>query len=274
MTLEIVDAQVHIWAPNTPERPWPARHAPHRSEPITAESLLAEMKVAGVDRAILVPPSWEGERNDVCLAASVKYPDRFAVMGRLDPESTESRLQIENWRMTPGQLGLRFTFHRPSLQYLLTEGKADWLWPLAERSGVPIMMTCPFKIMHIIHDVALRYPGLKLVMDHMALLPGTKDEEAFADFNDLASCLNVAVKTSALSCYTTDPWPHKRIHGYIRQAFDAYGPKRLFWGTDLSRLPVTYSQGVQMFTEHMDWLKGDDLEWVMGRGLRQWLGWV
>ena len=277
MTLEIVDAQVHIWAPNTPERPWPARHAPHRSEPITAESLLAEMKVAGVDRAILVPPSWEGERNDVCLAASVQYPDRFAVMGRLDPESTESRLQIENWRRTPGQLGLRFTFHRPSLQYLLTEGKADWLWPLAERSGVPIMMTCPFKIMHIIHDVALRYPGLKLVMDHMALLPGTKDEEAFADFKkliDLASCPNVAVKASALSCYTTDPWPHKRIHGYIRQAFDAYGPKRLFWGTDLSRLPVSYIQGVQMFTEHLDWLKGDELEWVMGRGLREWLGWV
>jgi predicted TIM-barrel fold metal-dependent hydrolase len=277
MTLEIVDAQVHIWAPSTPERPWPARHAPHRPEPITAESLLAEMKAAGVDRAILVPPSWEGERNDVCLAAAQKYPERFAVMGRLDPEALESRLQIEDWRKTPGQLGLRFTFHRPSLQYLLTEGKADWLWPLAERAGVPIMMTCPFKIMHIMQDVAQRYPGLRLVMDHLALLPGTKDDEAFADFDKLialARCPNVAVKASALSCYTTDPWPHRRIHGYIRQAFDAFGPQRMFWGTDLSRLPVTYTQAVQMFTEQMDWLKGEDLEWVMGRGLRQWLGWT
>jgi hypothetical protein len=27
----IVDAQVHFWAANTPERPWPARAEPHRA---------------------------------------------------------------------------------------------------------------------------------------------------------------------------------------------------------------------------------------------------
>jgi uncharacterized protein YyaL (SSP411 family) len=88
MPLSIVDAQVHIWAESTPERPWPARHAPHRPVPITAESLLADMAEAGVQRAVLVPPSWEGERNDVCLAAAQAYPDRFAVMGRLDDPRT------------------------------------------------------------------------------------------------------------------------------------------------------------------------------------------
>ena len=28
-----------------------------------------------------------------------------------------------------------------------------------------------------------------------------------------------------------------------------------------------------MFTEEMPWLKGRDLEWVMGRGLCEWIGW-
>jgi hypothetical protein len=28
-----------------------------------------------------------------------------------------------------------------------------------------------------------------------------------------------------------------------------------------------------MFTEEMPWLKGDDLEWVMGRGICDWIGW-
>ena len=78
----IVDAQVHIWAANSAERPWPARHQPHRDPPITADELLGTMKDAGVDKAILVPPSWEGERNDVCLAAAQKYPERYAVMGQ------------------------------------------------------------------------------------------------------------------------------------------------------------------------------------------------
>jgi hypothetical protein len=28
-----------------------------------------------------------------------------------------------------------------------------------------------------------------------------------------------------------------------------------------------------MFTEELPWLRGDDLEWVMGRGICEWLGW-
>jgi predicted TIM-barrel fold metal-dependent hydrolase len=27
--MKIIDAQVHIWAANSPERPWPARAEPH-----------------------------------------------------------------------------------------------------------------------------------------------------------------------------------------------------------------------------------------------------
>ena len=34
----ICDAQVHIWAANTPERPWPARAEPHRA-PLGKEEL-------------------------------------------------------------------------------------------------------------------------------------------------------------------------------------------------------------------------------------------
>ncbi|HEV2008573.1 MAG TPA: hypothetical protein VGQ88_07600 [Burkholderiales bacterium] len=55
--------------------------------------------------------------------------------------------------------------------------------------------------------------------------------------------------------------------------YDAYGPQRLFWGTDLSRLPCTYRQGVTMFTEEMPWLTDEDREWIMGRGVCEWLGW-
>lgn len=54
--MQVVDSQVHIWAADTPECPWPARHAPHKPEPITKDVLLGEMAIAGIDRAVLVPP--------------------------------------------------------------------------------------------------------------------------------------------------------------------------------------------------------------------------
>jgi hypothetical protein len=28
-----------------------------------------------------------------------------------------------------------------------------------------------------------------------------------------------------------------------------------------------------MFTEELPWLAGNDLEWVMGRGICAWIGW-
>ena len=43
---------------------------------------LKEMDAAGVARVVIVPPSWEGDRNDLALEAARLHPDRFAVMGR------------------------------------------------------------------------------------------------------------------------------------------------------------------------------------------------
>ena len=88
--MKIVDAQVHIWAANTPERPWPARAEPHRA-PLGKEELLAEMDKAGVDGVVIVPPSWEGDRNDVALDATASHPDRFCIMGRLDPDAPQEK---------------------------------------------------------------------------------------------------------------------------------------------------------------------------------------
>ena len=90
----IVDAQVHIWAANTPERPWPDRHEAHRPIPLGKDELLREMEAAGVNRVIIVPPSWEGERNDIALDAAQKHPDRFAVMGRFDKDAPGAHDQI------------------------------------------------------------------------------------------------------------------------------------------------------------------------------------
>lgn len=52
----VVDAQVHIWPADTPERPWPdfGRSYAHGPE-LTADEMLARMDAAGVDRAVLVP---------------------------------------------------------------------------------------------------------------------------------------------------------------------------------------------------------------------------
>jgi len=35
----------------------------------------------------------------------------------------------------------------------------------------------------------------------------------------------------------------------------------------------SYRLCVTLFTEEMHWMNGDDLEWIMGRAVCEWIGW-
>ena len=72
---------------------------------------------------------------------------------------------------------------------------------------------------------------------------------------------------------SAEPYPHPLMQSYVRRVYDAYGPTRMFWGTDLSRLPCSYTLGVTLFTEEMPWLIGEELEQVMGKAVCNWFGW-
>jgi L-fuconolactonase len=273
----IVDAQVHIWGANTPDRPWPpGRHSPHRPVPFSKDDLLQEMNAAGVARAVIIPPGFEGERNDLVLEAARLHPDRFGIMGRINAEASEAHGLIAGWRRQPGMLGLRLSFQRKMFRPTLSEGRVDWLWAAAEKAGVPVMVFVDHEQVRTIDAIAERHPALKLVMDHMCLAPGTKDDDAFFGLEKvlaLARRPNIAVKASALPCHTSDPYPYRRIHTYVRKVYDAFGPRRMFWGTDLTRLPCSYRQAITFFSEELPWLTAEDKEWIMGRGICEWLGW-
>lgn len=273
----IVDAQVHIWGADTPERPWPAGHAhrAHRPAPFSKDDLLAEMAAAGVDRAVIVPPSWEGDRNDLALAAAAAHPDKFVVMGR-PPLDRPDLHALDHWCEQKGMVGIRVTTAGAGARALFTEPEGDWLWQAAERARLPAMVSIPGMLPEL-GRLAQRHPDVRFVIDHLALMRDGKDEAAFGDIANLVALArhpNIAAKASALPRYSSEPYPYRRLHPFLKQVFDAFGPRRLFWGTDMTGIPCTYREAVTLFTEELPWLQGGDLEWVMGRALREWLGWV
>jgi predicted TIM-barrel fold metal-dependent hydrolase len=275
--MRIVDAQVHLWGADTPDRPWPAGRAVQAQKPypVTREALLLQMDLAGVSRIVIVPPSWEGDRNDLALEAARLYPDRFAVMGRLALEKPESRSLVPDWKKQPGMLGMRFTFHTDLQRPWLTDGTADWLWSAAERAGIPLMVLVPGSL-DVIDRVAERHPGLKLTIDHVGLNRLEKGPNVFEDMPKvcaLARRPNVAVKASGMPSLSQQPYPFRDLHPHIQRLVEAFGPRRVFWGTDLTRMPCSYRECIDLFTKELPWLKGEDLEWVMGRGVCEWLGW-
>ncbi|WNI18790.1 amidohydrolase family protein [Actinacidiphila sp. ITFR-21] len=280
----IVDAQLHLWGADSAGRPWPPGTSAlaHRAEPYGAEELLVAMDDAGVERAVLVPPSWEGDRNDLALGAARRYPDRFSVMGRLslaDPPAALAWLAEQSADRGPagrsGLLGLRFTFHRPPLSDQLKAGRLDWLWPALARAGLPVALYPPGGL-RALGAVAERHPDLRLAVDHLALPVNVTGPAAFAELDDLlalADLPNVAVKATCLPAASARPYPFADLTAAVHRVFDAFGPDRMFWGSDLTRLPCTYRECVEHFTHSLPFLTGRDRERVMGGALLDWAGW-
>jgi L-fuconolactonase len=280
LAIEIVDTQVHIWAANTAERPWGKgmEERAHLPVPLSADALLRLMAEASVDRVILVPPSLDGDRNDLCLQAAQDHPSRFGVMGRLLLDRPGAAEGLRAMKDQKGMLGVRLTFHRDNDRPLLTNGAADWFWPAAERLNIPVMVHAPERLVEIA-AIAGRHPGLRIIVDHMGFARETVDAEAKAGASRilaLSRLPNVAVKVSALPCYSSEPYPFRNLHEPLKWIVDGFGVRRCFWGSDYSRMAsrCLYREAVTLFTEELDFLGPEDLAWVMGRGIREWLGWT
>jgi predicted TIM-barrel fold metal-dependent hydrolase len=266
----VVDAQVHIWANNKPTNPG------HRQVPtFSKDDLLKEMDEAGVNAAVIHPPGWDPNSNELAIEAARQHPNRLSILGNFPLDRPESHTLIDGWRSRPGMLGLRFTFNQPHQRTWPTDGTIDWVWPAAERAGIPIALAAA-NFLPVVGQVAERHPGLRLIIDHLGRAGGTQDAAAFANLSvllALAKYPNVAIKATGAPSYSSESYPFRNIQPYLRQIYDAFGPERMFWGTDITRMPCSWKQCVTFFTEELSWLSEPDKELIMGRALCNWLNW-
>ncbi|MGH7044656.1 MAG: amidohydrolase family protein, partial [Acetobacteraceae bacterium] len=169
--MRIVDAQVHLWSGGTPS-------GHHRQVPeFTADELLAEMAAAGVDAAVIHPPSWDTGANEVAVAAVERHPGRFAILGQFPLDVPESRAVIEHWKDRPGMLGLRWSLTLPGQRNWAEDGTMEWLWPAAERLGLPVA-TMAWRFLPAFAAIAERHPNLRLIIDHLGWVRTAQDAAA------------------------------------------------------------------------------------------------
>ena len=276
----IVDAQVHLWKAESEDWKWVPGMKPQMPEPFTIEKLVPLMDQAGLDRVVVVPPSWPGDRNDYALEAAKRYPNRFAVMGRIPLRNPQAAALLPKWKEQPGMLGVRLSFLGPA-QAWLTDGTPDWFWPAAEKAGVPVMFLAPGQI-SMFARIAERHPQLTLIIDHMGLnsssrtvrittIPAAIDQAIV-----LAKYPNVSVKLSGAPGNSLEPYPFRDMTVYLQRLFDAYGPERCYWGTDITNsfAKVSYRKRVTHFTEELSFLSESDKDWVMGRAILARLKWA
>ena len=246
--MRIVDAQIHLWGSGLP-----SNMAHRQVTSFTTEEALGLMDEGGVDAAVIHPPGWDPNSTEMAFKAVRDFPGRFAILGAFPLSQPDKRALVDTWRSQPGMLGLRYGFLQEPMRGWLADGTLDWLWAAAERAGVPI--------------------------DHLGGRGGTttlKDDAAMEHMPELIKLArhpNVAVKATGAPGYCSGPYPFTSMHPYLRQIYDAFGPARMFWGTDITKMPCSWRQCVTMFTEELPWLSERDKDLVMGQAVCAWWGW-
>lgn len=270
--MRIIDAQIHTWGTGLP-----SNNAHWQVTSFTPAEAIALMDEAGVAAAVIHPPGWDPGSTEMAFEAVRDYPGRFAVLGSL-PLDPASAAKVPGWRAQPGMLGLRFVCMHEPQRRALEDGSLEPIFAAAEAAGVPVAFLATDSL-GVIGALAERHPALRITIDHLGGRGGftsAKDDAAMTHMPALLALArhpNVAVKATGVPGYASGPYPFRSMHGWLRQVFEAFGPSRMFWGTDISKMPCSWRQCVSMFTEELPWLGEADKRLVMGEAIGAWWGW-
>jgi L-fuconolactonase len=255
----IVDAQVHTWTPkDDPDYPWAADHPTSYFEtqvqPHGIETVIADMDAAEVDAAVTVVPRLYGWDNSYALSAARKYPDRIAVVGRINwllPDHVE---RLRAFMDQPGMVGIRVT-NRDRPETWQPGGELAGIIAAAETLDVPLSVSTGPATLDVLRGVAERHPGLRLIVDHLGMeappttvrTPGPEPFTHLPKLLALAAHPNVHVKLTAAGALSNEAFPFKDIWPAVTDIVEMFGPQRVMWGTDYNRTKplLSFEEAVQ-----------------------------
>jgi L-fuconolactonase len=207
------------------------------------ELTLASIDAVGVDGALLFPALDDGWAEQM----TAERPSRFAWVPMVNAiagePDIEERLEVANARPT-GPVGWRILIGMPESgeeARRCEAGGFDRVFETCQRNRIPVFLYAT-NYLSLVSDVATRYPDLLLVVDHLGLPQPplhVRDDPPFASLPKLlalAQLPNVAVKFSGAPTYSDKPFPYEDLWPHLLRIVEAFGPDRLMWGSDISRV--------------------------------------
>jgi predicted TIM-barrel fold metal-dependent hydrolase len=233
--MEIVDAQIHE---PTPPIPLDDRFGDEVKNLVNVEIAREAMDAVGVDVALVFARQ---AYMDACVE---RYPDRFGGALTFDYMAEDLEEQVKNYRSRPGMLAGRNLVGNAfdaTLRPEFNEGKFERLYTYAEKYDLPLFFST-HGWAHVMESVAQQHPGLTMVIDHLGVSqspvspPRPEPWDKLPGLLSLARYPNVHVKFSGVPLMSKEPFPYQDTWPYLHQIVNAFGPDRLVWGTDFTRM--------------------------------------
>lgn len=259
-----VDAHFHSFDLTHPELRWdwlaPGTLHPNlgdidaiKSQKYLLEHFIAESRHSGVHKAVHVEADIAGPHPVAETVWLEEAADRtglaLAIVADADLRDPAVGDVLEAHSDHPRVRGVRDFSHG---DYLVAEDFHRG-YALLERFGLSCDLDCRWEDMEKARDLASRYPGVTMILDH-AGFPQERTDAYFADWRrglqTLAEAESAVVKVSGLGM--RDPqWTVESLRPWVLGCIEAFGVERSFFGTNwpVDRLFSSYADVVDAYRE-------------------------
>ncbi len=270
MTTPTIDAHQHFWQRGRFKDAWLDRPE-HR--PISASFLPADLapllQKAGVQKSVFVQTQHDVEENRWALGLAREHDWIAGVVGWVDLASPRCEEQLLEFKAHPKFVGVRHIVQdEPDDDFIARPAALAGLKVL-EKHGVPYDLL--FFVKHLKHaaTLAAQFPGLKLVIDHLAK-PRIKDHSmgGWKDAFVAASTFpNVFCKLSGMVTEADwKGWTPADLKPYVQLALERFGSDRLMFGSDwpVCELAAPYERMIDALREALGPISAAEREQIFG----------
>ncbi|MGW1952959.1 amidohydrolase family protein [Streptomyces sp. NPDC001920] len=237
--MTVVDAHHHVWDLAVRDQDWitgPAL-APLRRD-FTVAGLAPEARAAGVDRTVLVQTVTVPEETPEFLALAAEHELIAGVVGWTDLTRADIAEELARLRELPGGPYLKGVRHQvqgePDPRWLLRPDVRRGLAAVADAGLVYDLVVLPHQLPACV-EAAAGHPGLTFVLDHLGKPPIAAGEREpwETSVRSLAALPNTVCKFSGMVT-EADPaaWTVEDLRPYADVVLEAFGPRRLMFGSD------------------------------------------
>jgi predicted TIM-barrel fold metal-dependent hydrolase len=267
----IIDTHVHYWERSTPARPHAADGIIWGDE-LLAEDLFAEAAAAGVDRIVQVTASLMGYDNRYSIEAARKYPDKVVgVFARFDPLAPDVAGRLKELMAQDRMIGIRLTLHQPPYDRWFRDEMVHDFLKAAQDQKVPVEIFAPFQTDEIT-KVALAYPGIQFLIDHMTIRIMKEYPDRFFKWQEvlrLGELPNIWMKVSYFpeAAVGSESYPFVHSQQRFKQLYDHIGAGRMVWGSNFPpvKRACSYKQSVDFIKDECHFLTATDKAAIFGQ---------
>ncbi|HAA48581.1 MAG TPA: hypothetical protein DCE43_02605 [Planctomycetaceae bacterium] len=227
--------------------------------------MLAEMQVHGIARTVISHVCYYGTDNSYSSHCVKSHPDRFAAIGLLvghglhRPGDPENPGRLERLMKRDHLVGLRLSPIYDRNTVWMNDPVCYPLWRRAQELGAVFnIFLAPHQLPQVA-DMAHRFPGVKLVIDHFAMIDITRpDSEGIDQILALKKFPNVYVRTSLHNPSQQKP-PFRDMWPYLRKVYDTFGPRRMIYANFYELL---------IMKDLIPFFTAGDKKWILGKTAR------